>query len=75
MTRRAEQTRKNPHKADRRSFLKGAAALGGGVLSGAVLPVSAQSEAVAEGEERTVATETGYRVTEHIARYYETLKS
>jgi len=75
MTRRAEQTRKNPDKTDRRSFLKGAAALGGGVLAGTVLPASAQSEAVAESVKQPATAETGYRVTEHIARYYETLKS
>ena len=58
---------------ERRSFLKSVAAAGGGSALLAVTGgAQAQPEAGPEMHDRKAAT--GYRLSEHVARYYETLR-
>ncbi len=68
--------RDNPKPAaDRRAFLRGAAVLGGGAVTASLMPVAAQAGELPDADTQPKAAETGYRVTEHIAHYYQTLKS
>ena len=57
--------------AKRRGFLAGAAVAGGAAATGAARAVGAPAPD-APGPEAPVAPESrGYRVTEHVRRYYE----
>ena len=61
-------------KADprgRRAFLKGAVATGGGLAVAAVAPGAV---AAAPHREKQEPVQTGYRLTPHVLRYYQTLK-
>ncbi len=74
MSRRKTST--DTSRSDRRGFLKGAAAVGGGAAVSLLMPAAARAAtnepaATPVGE----AKQTGYRLTEHVARYYQTLKS
>lgn len=65
---------RNRQGKTRRDFLKDVTLAGGGlaasaVLSGAAVAAVEPEEAKAEGQR-----EEGYRLTEHVARYYDTLK-
>ena len=56
-------------KTDRRGFLKGLAAAGG--LVAAAGAADAATEKVAEGAASEASSRPGYRVTPHVAKYYE----
>lgn len=72
---RGKQKPNHAGNEERRSFLKGAAALGGGAAASLILPSVAQAAEAAPASEREPGKSAGYRVTDHVVRYYETLKS
>jgi len=61
----------------RRTFLRGVAAVGGGAVAAGLVPSLAQAAPAdpADNSAPEAAGDTArYRVTEHVARYYDTLK-
>ncbi len=65
---------RNGQGKTRRDFLKDVTIAGGGLAATAVLPGAAMA-AVDRGAEKAGGEgEEGYRLTEHVSRYYETLK-
>jgi len=59
----------------RRSLLVGAASLGASVLAVKALPGAAPQPAVAETPPAGAETAGGYRLTDHVLRYYQTARS
>lgn len=62
-------------RSDRRGFLKGAAAVGGGAAVSLLMPATVRAASSETGTAKPDSKQTGYCLTEHVARYYETLKS
>ncbi len=61
-------------RGNRRAFLKGAAIFGGlALLLGLERPAASKPEPSASPQEP--AEKKGYRVTEHVKKYYETARS
>ena len=58
-------------KTNRRKFLM-AAGLGGAGAVAAVVAGKQATQAPAPGAEAAASAQSGYRVTEHIAKYYKT---
>jgi hypothetical protein len=59
----------------RRGMLAGAGAVGALAAAAVVLPKGAQPEAQPVADARPVSdTAAGYRLTEHVKRYYQTAK-
>ena len=67
---------KRQHHFDhqRRRFLRDSAAASAGIAVAATLPGLAYTESDAQAEEET-EHQKGYRLTSHIAAYYETMTS
>jgi len=59
-----------PMLPQRRQFLKGVVATGGGLA----LALQARPSAASTDDDTTPATPQGYRLTQHIQTYYQTLK-
>ena len=61
-------------QVSRRRLFAGAGAVGAVVAAAAVLPLARQSEEPVESAKSDEDKPDGYRLTEHIRRYYETAK-
>ncbi|RMG38634.1 MAG: twin-arginine translocation signal domain-containing protein [Gammaproteobacteria bacterium] len=59
---------------NRREFLKDMTLAGGGLAASAVLPGAAMAAVEPDETKNEEAPEEGYRLTEHVARYYQSLK-
>lgn len=65
---------RNRQGKTRRDFLKDVTLAGGGLAASAVLPGAAVAAVEPEKAKAEGQREEGYRLTEHVARYYDTLK-
>ena len=65
-----------PHRPSRRRVVAGAGVAAGAALAAAALP-GAKRDAATQGADATAARKPadGYRLTEHIRRYYDTTRS
>ncbi len=61
-------------QVSRRRLFAGAGAVGAIAAAAAVLPLARQSEEPVESAKTDEDKAEGYRLTEHIRRYYETAK-
>ena len=60
---------------DRRAMLAGAGAVGALAAAASLLPAAEQATAVAAAAAKSPAdTAAGYRLTEHVKRYYQTTR-
>ena len=60
------------HKPSRRGFMMGAAVAGAATAAVVTLPKTQSTDAVAETQPPAPKNGGGYRVTEHVKRYYKT---
>jgi hypothetical protein len=64
---------KNP--VDRRAMLAGAGAVGALAAAASLLPTAKQAPAVGTADDKAPAdTTAGYRLTDHVKRYYRTAR-
>lgn len=61
-------------KLSRRRVFAGAGTVGALAAAAAVLPIAKPDEGTARGDAGKAERSTGYRLTEHIQRYYQTTK-
>ena len=59
---------------NRREFLKDMTLAGGGLAASTLLPGAAMAAVEPAQADEEATPEEGYRLTEHVARYYQSLK-
>jgi len=69
------KAKKNSLDHNRRKFLRTSAGVGAGVAAAVTLPGIASTETEAEVASSESTSQKGYRLTPHIAAYYETTTS
>lgn len=71
----AESSSSVPRGVDRRGLVVGAGVAAGAALAAAALNRGVQAPASEAAAATDAPAETGYRLTEHVRRYYETTRS